>query len=201
MLDKNVARILPFEPLLSFSEMYRTLMALQRQDWMPVSAVKLLWDTKDRHETMRILEGLVNANLAQPEYRTVDWTMTDGILLHDLHLSFAQDFCNEQGDSEKWHRKLLGKYLPEKDSSGNQTAVASRNKWYRKLLDSCVPCISKHGASDQSVDGMTSALCRNWWKHDVFADEYILNNVSRHQLGAGLGRELHSMLRHTKWAA
>lgn len=41
-LDKNVLRILHRKPLMSMLEMYRVLMVLQRQGWIPISALERL---------------------------------------------------------------------------------------------------------------------------------------------------------------
>lgn len=71
--------------------MYHALMVLQRQGWLPVSVLERLWDAKDDHETIHVLEGMVRANLGQIEYRIVNGKETKGISLHDLHLSFVRN--------------------------------------------------------------------------------------------------------------
>lgn len=70
--DKNVSLKLPFQPSKSFFEMYRALIVLQRQGWVPVSVVELLWDSGDEHEALRVMQEFVNANLAQREDRMMN---------------------------------------------------------------------------------------------------------------------------------
>ncbi|CAN8065351.1 unnamed protein product [Agarophyton chilense] len=167
ILDKYLTQSLPFQPKMPMSEVYRTLIVLQQQGWIPVTVLELLWDSNDEHEALRMLQALENANLAQRENRILNGKLTPGISLHSLHLTFAQDECAKRGEKTKWHRKLLGKYLPEEDPT----------------------------------DYRSSVKCRDWTKDDIFNEDYIRDNVSRHLVGAGLGEELHCLLMNPKWTA
>lgn len=69
-----------------------------------------------------------------------------------------------------------------------------REKWHRKLLETYLP-------EDVSIVRQSSFACRDWCKDEVFKDEYIRNNVSRHLVGAKLGTELLCLLRNPKWTA
>lgn len=45
-----------------------------------------------------------------------------------MHLSIAKEEYKERSESEKWHRKLVGKYLPEEvDGSGDDGSVVLRD--------------------------------------------------------------------------
>lgn len=173
------------------SERYRGLMILRRQGIVPVTVLARVWGIS-RDEALQMIDAFVNANMAQRVDREMNGETTPGITLHDLQLDFVQERCTSLKETEKWHLALLRSYVTE--GSGRSPGFSMSKNWRRATLR--FRLLNKETDANQSFFGR-----RERWGEDLFSDEYMRNNVSRHLLSAGLPIELYKLLTNPKWAA
>jgi len=128
VLEKSPGQRMPFECEMSMLEMYRGLVVMRRQGWIPVSVLRGLWNLQDASQAMDVIGEFVLASLAQREDRVTNGTRVAGITLHDLHLDFVKGQTRD-GDLEKWHRKVLCIWLRKEEGSSVGGGLGGRRDW------------------------------------------------------------------------
>lgn len=107
MLDRKVTSM--DEWPLSYALMYQSLVVIERQGWIPISVLRLLWGLTEVR-AKKVLRIFSMASLAERKERLLNGKRTAGITLHDLQLDFVQAECartkNGEGGKE-WHRRIL----------------------------------------------------------------------------------------------
>lgn len=105
MLDEKSASAHEWD--MSYHEMYRALAVIQRQGWLPVSVLHLLWRLKDEFEAEEVVDKFTFASLAELKIGTMNGNKSLGISLHDLQLEFVEGECKLHGEEQKWHDRLV----------------------------------------------------------------------------------------------
>ncbi|CDF35626.1 WD40-repeat containing protein [Chondrus crispus] len=147
---------------MTYDEMYRSVVVILRQGWLPVSVLGLLWGLEDEDEVTEVLNVFSAGSLAERRDRILNGSQCPGITLHDLQLDFVEDKCRKHGEVKKWHEKIA-------------------RRWQSKRY------LGAGAGSDR------------WAKDDIFEDDYVRNNVSRHLLGAGHVVDLSELLTDPEW--
>ncbi|CDF36555.1 NB-ARC protein [Chondrus crispus] len=92
--------------LMSYAEMYESLVVIRRQGWLPLSVLCLLWKQKRKSQTRRVLHDFVEASLVERKDGVSSGRKIAGVRLHDLQLDYVQQRCGNGGE-KRWHEKLV----------------------------------------------------------------------------------------------
>lgn len=89
-------------------EMHRALAVLQKQAWAPIGMLQRLWGLPDAYLTLKVMEQMENAGVAELEMRQQGGEFVEGLRIHDL----VHDYCQKESkhDIAVWHRRLLNNY-------------------------------------------------------------------------------------------
>ncbi|CDF39472.1 WD40-repeat containing protein [Chondrus crispus] len=92
--------------LMSYAEMYESLVVIRRQGWLPLSVLCLLWRRKGKAQALKVLHEFVEASLVERKDGVSSGRKIAGVRLHDLQLDYVQQRCGNGGE-KRWHEKLV----------------------------------------------------------------------------------------------
>ncbi|CDF37277.1 WD40-repeat containing protein [Chondrus crispus] len=92
--------------LMSYAEMYESLVVIRRQGWLPLSVLCLLWRRKGKAQALKVLHEFVEASLVERKDGVLSGRNIAGVSLHDLQLDYVQQRCGNGGE-KRWHEKLV----------------------------------------------------------------------------------------------
>ncbi|CDF38974.1 WD40-repeat containing protein [Chondrus crispus] len=99
-----------FSSGLSHREMHRGLCVMEKQDWIPVSVLKDLWETDDENAAEKLAMQMSNVGLVDFEYGRG----CAGLRMHDLTLDFTVDEADANEGCAAWFGKVVDKYSRER---------------------------------------------------------------------------------------
>lgn len=103
-------------------EMYTSLCVLEKQQYIPQSALGRMWGTDDNELTL-ILRLFMTMSLGGTSIqRSGAFGHVDGISLHDLHLDFCCAQAQGEYDGKQWHFRLLKGHFPALTAPENEVA-------------------------------------------------------------------------------
>ena len=119
--------------LMSYAEMYESLVVIQRQGWLPLSVLCLLWRQKGKAQARKVLHEFVEASLVERKHRVSSGEKIAGVTLHDLQLDFVRQRCGDEGE-KRWHEKLVQEWRwnESENRQGARPWVCGR-KWKRDM--------------------------------------------------------------------
>lgn len=96
---------------LSYRKMHRALYILRKQDWVPVSVLRDLWNLQDEKRTKRAVMEMAAVGAVYAERRKVNGVVMLGLRIHDLVHDFAQLEAKKYGEVSMWPAALLDAYV------------------------------------------------------------------------------------------
>ena len=160
---------------LSVDEMFRSLCVIEKQKWMNLSILLRLWKVGKRYGEMVVKQftrmNLISRRVEKEGENEFEWV----IRVHDRMIDVCCQFSETQDANgvQGWHHRLLESYFPIRKRVSEDTTET--------------PWISDHHIK-----------CREWWDERA-EGKYIIRNLSRHLIGAGLWKELLLVVTDVRW--
>ena len=178
----NMSSSMPVSAL-TVEEMFQSLYIVDEVKGIPVSVVTTLWGLETENGR-KVIELLARMNL-----------------IHKLRMKIT-DAAEKANENEDWEYEVR---LPRPLASVSQDLAKSRDRylegWHKELLNSFILVPVDISSMYPNVTELFNSkiTCRKWWKVVNANEKYIIRNVARHLVGAGLSEELILLLCDVRW--
>ncbi|CDF39798.1 WD40-repeat containing protein [Chondrus crispus] len=102
----------------SFGEMHRGLCVMKKQDVIPLTVLRDLWETGDVRSAEKYAREMNSVGLVDIHFEVKSKSVEMGVRLHDLTHDFAMHEAKQmEGSSwnQKWYRKVVDSYRKERE--------------------------------------------------------------------------------------